>query len=113
MSSYFQTRHGADYETLILLPNDNKRFALQDKVFDWWKRLTGTGYIVLMLKRIRLPLQVYEVTIFEAEDEDSFDEDTEITEAVRQVPTTASRRPAQASNHDCLSLSGLLAMCQV
>lgn len=27
-------------------------------------------------------LQVYEVTIIEAEDEDSFDEDTEITEAV-------------------------------
>ena len=27
-------------------------------------------------------VQVYEVTIFEAEDDDSFDEDTEITEAV-------------------------------
>lgn len=30
------------------------------------------------------PVQVYELTIFEAEDEDSFDEDTEITEAVRE-----------------------------
>lgn len=44
-------------------------------------------YIVLMCCclawLISLPVQVYEVTIFEAEDEDSFDEDTEITEAVR------------------------------
>lgn len=31
---------------------------------------------------VRVCLQVYEVTIIEAEDEDSFDEDTEITEAV-------------------------------
>lgn len=38
-----------------------------------------------MFKLISLPVQVYEVTIFEAEDEDSFDEDTEITEAVRKV----------------------------
>ena len=34
-----------------------------------------------------LRVQVYEVTIFEAEDEDSFDEDTEITEAVSQTHT--------------------------
>lgn len=41
--------------------------------------------LVLMFKPICLSAQVYEVTIFEAEDEDSFDEDTEITEAVRKV----------------------------
>lgn len=41
--------------------------------------------LMLMFKLICLPVQVYEVTIFEAEDEDSFDEDTEITEAVRKV----------------------------
>ena len=35
-----------------------------------------------------LRVQVYEVTIFEAEDEDSFDEDTEITEAVSQIHTS-------------------------
>lgn len=34
---------------------------------------------------LSLPVQVYEVTIFGAEDEDSFDEDTEITEAVCPV----------------------------
>lgn len=38
------------------------------------------------LKLTRLPAQVYEVTIFE--DEDSFDEDTEITEAVRHKSHT-------------------------
>lgn len=31
-----------------------------------------------------LCVQVYEVTIIEAEDDDSFDEDTEISEAVSQ-----------------------------
>lgn len=47
---------------------------------------------------------MYEVTIFEAEDEDSFDEDTEITEAVRQVHNTVSRMHTQGSNHGCVSL---------
>lgn len=41
---------------------------------------------LLELKLTRLPAQVYEVTIFE--DEDSFDEDTEITEAVRNQSHT-------------------------
>lgn len=39
--------------------------------------------------------QVYEVTIFEAEDEDSFDEDTEITEAVRQVHNSVTHAHAR------------------
>lgn len=47
---------------------------------------------------------MYEVTIFEAEDEDSFDEDTEITEAVRQVRNTESRMHTQGSNRDCVPL---------
>lgn len=37
-------------------------------------------------------VQVYEVTIFEAEDEDSFDEDTEITEAVSQTHTSKTHK---------------------
>lgn len=47
---------------------------------------------------------MYEVTIFEAEDEDSFDEDTEITEAVRPVHNIVSRMHTQGSNNDCVSL---------
>lgn len=60
-------------------------------------------------------VQVYEVTIFEADDDDSFDEDTEITEAVSLHANTQVHTQA-----DCyfgltvyVSPSGLLAVCEV
>lgn len=60
-------------------------------------------------------LQVYEVTIIEAEDEDSFDEDTEITEAV-SLDTNGQKPNTRCLNEpepDCVCFSGLLAVSQV
>ncbi len=63
-------------------------------------------------------VQVYEVTIFE--EDDSFDEDTEITEAV-SVNTNKITHTFLSHTHTqtcisltvCVSLTGLLAVCQV
>lgn len=63
-------------------------------------------------------VQVYEVTIFEAEDNDSFDEDTEITEAVSlNTQTNIITHMLYTSGLNCVcvcfSLSGLLAVFEV
>lgn len=61
---------------------DDASLSADDQVSDTKRRTSSTQTLAPIFSPSLRP-QVYEVTIFEAEDDDdSFDEDTEITEAV-------------------------------